>query len=365
MIWRSIKKSANLPLMWEICLAQVSNEQSAELQTDRKPKLKDIQSGNDSFKSRSVADEAADWLLRIRENPDEPSLRSEFERWILAAPEHRREWEATIRLWRVMGEAPKHYQRRAVPASRLRTSRKVRVAGAMAASALAICLTLVAGPSMLVRLEADYRTSTAESRVVTLEDGSNVFLGPASAIASDFSSGARHVKLLSGEAFFNVTHDEARPFQVDAGEMKVTVLGTAFNVSLTDDVTQIGLEHGSVKATGKVAGAELDRILTPGQMLSVNNDTGTVTQEAIGPEEIGAWRNGRLIVINATIGSVVQQIQRYHPAWISIPDRNLANQRVTGVYYLNEPDKALGALVDPYGGKVHKVSDFARVIATF
>ncbi len=321
---------------------------------------------HDSFHSQSIADQAADWLIRIRENPDEPGLRADFERWVLSSPEHRREWESACRLWRVMGEAPKHYRRSPQPAmKRPRAGVGRRVAGVVAAGLMAACLVLVAGPSILIRLEADYRTSTGETRTVRLEDGSSVVLGPASALAADFSSGKRHVRLLAGDAYFEVTHDAARPFRVEAGGVDVTVLGTAFDVSLTDRNTQVGLEHGSVKVTGEIAGATIDRVLVPGEMVSIDRDAGAVTDEQVGAQEIGSWRDGRLIVVGATIGSVVQQIQRYHSAWISVPDPAFAAKRVTGVYDLKDPDKALGALVDSYGGRVRKVSDLARIVTSF
>jgi len=80
-------------------------------------------------------------------------------------------------------------------------------------------------------------------------------------------------------------------------------------------------------------------------------------------EDIGAWREGRLFVNDATVGAVVEQIQRYHPAWIAVPDVTLAQQTVTGLYDLRDPDRALRALVQPHGGKVHEISRFARVIS--
>ena len=63
-----------------------------------------------------------------------------------------------------------------------------------------------------------------------------------------------------------------------------------------------------------------------------------------------------LFVNDATIGAVVEQIQRYHAAWIAVPDITLAQQTVTGLYDLRDPDRALRALVQPHGGKVHEVS---------
>jgi transmembrane sensor len=79
--------------------------------------------------------------------------------------------------------------------------------------------------------------------------------------------------------------------------------------------------------------------------------------------DIATWRSGQIFVVNATIGSVVEQIRRYHPAWLSLPDGTLARQHVTGFYDLRQPDQALEALVTPYGGKVRRVSPALRIIS--
>ena len=82
-------------------------------------------------------------------------------------------------------------------------------------------------------------TATGESRTVTLADGSQVNLSGGSAIGVDITSEERRVRLLSGEAFFDVAHDAARPFTVEAGEARIVVLGTAFDVALDPSATTV------------------------------------------------------------------------------------------------------------------------------
>lgn len=143
--------------------------------------------------------------------------------------------------------------------------------------------------------------------------------------------------------------------------MTVQVLGTAFDVDLTDGVTQVALAHGSVEASFRNAPPTR---LVPGEMLIVDA-SGAIRKETVSVEDIGGWRNGELYVVDATIGSVVEQIQRYHPAWLTMADKRLAEQRVTGFYDLRDPDRALEALVEPYKGKVHAIGDSARIITRF
>ncbi|MNE38663.1 fec operon regulator FecR [compost metagenome] len=231
----------------------------------------------------------------------------------------------------------------------------------MAVAAVSLCLAVLFVPTLFVHIKAEYQTSTAESRTITLEDGSRVQLAAASALTTDFANGRRNVKVLKGEAFFDVVPDSDRPFVVEAKNLTVQVLGTAFDVDMTDGVTQVALAHGSVEASFRNAPPTR---LVPGEMLVVDA-SGTIRKETVPVEDIGGWRNGELYVVDATIGSVVEQIQRYHPAWLTMADKTLAEQRVTGFYNLRDPDRALEALVEPYKGKVYAIANTARIITRF
>ncbi|MGH0263149.1 FecR family protein [Sinorhizobium meliloti] len=311
-----------------------------------------------------LSKEATDWLIRIREAPDDPEMRLHFERWVTTSRDHRREWEKTCRLWLSVG---------ALPAARDKPSahnfkpgrRGGRASLAIAACAMAICLLVAWVPGLLIVLQSDYHTGTAETRSLELEDGSTVTLAPGSAIAMDFGQSRRSLRLLQGEAYFDVAHDPARPFVVDAGGLEIEVLGTAFDVMVDSESTRVSLERGLVTASPSGKEASAERRLTSGKALVFDRDAQDMTTSDIDAASIGAWRQGRLHVVNATISSVVERIQRYHPAWISLPDPVLGSQRVTGIYDLTAPDEALGALVDPYGGKVRRISSFARVISRF
>lgn len=318
--------------------------------------------------ARAIREQAFDWLIRLNEAPETPELRKEFENWLFRSIEHGRTWDKACRMWSAMGDAQAVHQRLNAPAARRlrgRFFRPRRVLVAFAGLAAILCLVYVALPSVMLRYEADYRTDVAETRMITLEDGSNVLLGPASAIAADFSSGSRNVRLLAGEAFFDVIHDTSRPFHVVSRDIDVKVLGTAFDVRVSDEGTDVGLEHGSVQATGSVAGKEISETLAPGDLVSVNRSSGSLTRETMPLADIGAWRSGRLIVVDATIGSVIEQIRRYHPSWITAPDSVLVERKVSGVFNLSDPDKALVALVAPHGGTVRKIPGFARVVTGF
>lgn len=318
----------------------------------------------------NLKDEAIEWLIRLGETPETSALQDEFEAWRSQSPAHSAAWEKACLMWAAMGEAPAFYEATPVEAranAAVAPHRRRWGGLVLAGTSAIICIAvvLVVGPAMLLRLEADYRTGTAESREVALPDGSRVELGADSAIASDFSSGVRQVRLLAGEIYLDVAHDGSRPFRVISRDLGVEVLGTAFNVRVDGEGTEIGLERGSVRASASVADHAVDETLAPGDLLAVDRETGKTHRQAVALDAIGAWRTKRLFVTDATIGSVVEQIRRYHPAWIVIADPGFSNLRVTGIFTLSDPDKALLALVAPHGGKVRHVSPYMRLITGF
>ena len=82
-----------------------------------------------------------------------------------------------------------------------------------------------------------------------LPDGTHVWLSVDSEIAfnSHFGEGAPRRVTLRGEAFFDVHHDTASPFTVDAGDCHTTVYGTRFNVrNIEGDAPQVTLVSGKV-----------------------------------------------------------------------------------------------------------------------
>lgn len=324
--------------------------------------------------------EATDWLLRLEAAPHDPALVRAFEAWLEESDTHRDAFARASRAWRLAGEVPPAYahlwqpnapRRAAAPpfaraSTRPAPARTRRWRAVAAVTALAACLlALLFHPALLLRLQADYITATGASRTLALADGSTVELGAGSALAVDLTEHRRKVRLLAGEAFFDVRPDPARPFVVDAGGIDVEVIGTAFNVRLSSSTTSVELARGAVALAYVTEDARSHARLAPGQMAVVDRRTGMVETSPIAPDDIAAWRSGRLFVQDAAIGAVVEQIQRYHGAWISLPDSALAAQKVTGLYDLHDPDRALRALVQPYGGTVREISPLVRVLSRF
>jgi transmembrane sensor len=324
----------------------------------------------------ALLEEAMDWFLELKARPNCRDTEAAFQAWIGRSELHVRSREMALKTWQLLGEVPPVHERLwrgarplslAEPPSRRRQGRaETRLAVGAAVLALAACLVLfVSLPALLLWWQADHVTDTAQTRTIALEDGSIIEMGGDSAIATDISAVARHVRLLKGEAFFTVARDPSRPFVVDAGGVEVSVLGTAFDVQLARAETTVELAHGTVAVSYSAMDHNQNFELAPGEMATVAHATGAVTRSAIAPDEIGAWRSGKMFVNNVTVADAAERLQRYHSAWIAVPQAALAARRVTGVYDLKDPDHALEALVQPFGGKVREVTSYGRVLTQF
>lgn len=316
-----------------------------------------------------LLEEAMDWLLRLcdpsRSNNDELA----FAAWVGRSPDHQQAWTKACRTWAVMGETiPVNLPAWQVP-QRKRAAQPRRFGRRQAIgigiAAIAACLVaIVVGPTFVTQYQADYTTKTAENRRITLEDGSTVDMSAASAISVDFSGSGRRVRLLSGEAFFDVTPDTRRPFTVDAGgELNITVVGTAFDVNVTPQIASVQLAHGSVDLSTLKTGSSMK--LRPGDVVTLDRSTGQLSRTSTDVDVIAAWRDGKLFVQDVPISAVVAELQRYHPSWITVASGTLGERRITGLYDLSDPDRALEALVSPYGAKVHHVSPYLRILSFF
>lgn len=335
---------------------------------------------------------ASAWFLRLEEDFEEDGapdaagrdrLRAELDAWLAADEAHRRAWALARRAWSLAGEVPagaeaadtpateegrgetklpsgaRQSARPRTPAAWMRRAATPKFAIPAAAAVLLLCMLV---PTLSLWMRSDFQTATAETRNLYLDDGSHIVVGAESAVARDFSGERREFALLRGEAWFQVAHDAARPFIVTAGGMTITVTGTAFDVAMTDRTVAVALARGSVEVE-RPGKTPLKKTLEPGQRLAIDRKDGAVLITDVDPALMGGWRSGRLIVHGARLSDVVDAVDRYYPGTITLIGRSVADRRVTGVFDLENPHKALRSLVSPYGVSVLKVTPWNTIVS--
>jgi len=153
-----------------------------------------------------------------------------------------------------------------------------------------------------------YSTDTNETLDITLPDGSLISLNESSQLAYVEEDGQRNVSL-SGEAFFDVTHDPANPFVVRSNNTSTTVLGTQFNInSVSTDITEVSLFEGKVSFSGD---DQKSSILLPGNMIRYSSNQNKTEILPIKNDNTIAWKTKELKFTNDKIEEVVKTLETY------------------------------------------------------
>lgn len=300
---------------------------------------------------------AGEWLIALRERPHDRQLRLRLQAWLAASAEHSRDWEEMNATWSALGAvAP---QASALPRRSVSRSRGRRALMA-AAIVLGLAVAIGRGPDLLLDLRADLATGTAEVRTVKLEDGTQVSLGPQTAVDIAFSGGERRVLLLRGEAFFAVAANDRRPFVVETGTVEARDIGTAFNVRLGSGVTEVSVQDGLVDVRTKPPGQPADRLQAGDSLRILAN--GAHERQMLEPAQIAPWRNRQLIVDNQPVAAVVDAIRPYYSGMIVVRGARFSGEPLTGVYNLADPASALRAVAAAHGATVHRLSPWVTVL---
>lgn len=156
-----------------------------------------------------------------------------------------------------------------------------------------------------------YLTADTDTKTVRLGDGSMVTLNRGTKLSIDenqFNKKQREV-WLEGEAFFDVATDPDRPFIIHTGDMNTTVRGTSFNVKA---YPQLNEQVVSV-LTGKVevgAGGKMLAMLTPDKQVVYKLKNNTSRTMDVDASETVAWKDGKLVFINAGIEEIKLRLKQ-------------------------------------------------------
>ncbi|MNQ73652.1 fec operon regulator FecR [compost metagenome] len=283
---------------------------------------------------------AVDWMVLLSSGSVAVADRVRFESWRQSDPRHAAAWEtvnaAVTGSFDALGQGGQRRAAGAVlqaPPARRRALRNMLML-ALTASGLA---ALADRQTPLRTLTADLRTGTAERRIYTLPDGSELTLNARSAVDLDFSAGARRVRLRSGGVYARVAPDASRPFMVVSADGEVQALGTVFSVARegASSVASV-IEHSvEVRAGGQ------RRILRADEGVRFGPD-GLGQPDAL-LADAAAWQSGMLVVHDEPLGAVVDALRPYRRGFIRITPA-AARLRVLGAFPLDDTDRTLESL---------------------
>lgn len=264
---------------------------------------------------------------------------ADFQCWIAAAADNRREYDALEALWGDLDQVgdPRRVAAggaASVPASRPMMSRRGLFLGAAGVAAAVVALGV---PDWF---DGAIRTGVGEQRQLTLADGSRVELDADSALSLQFTPQARRLTLQRGRAFFDVAPDPARAFSVTAAGGVTTATGTQFSVHLWSNEVTVAVSESAVSIR---AGAAALAQLRAGEAVSYDA-SGIGETEQVSDAQASAWRRGKLIFEDRPLRQVIADVNRYRPGTIMVTDSTLLRLRVSGIFDIRQPDGVLEAI---------------------
>lgn len=294
--------------------------------------------------------EAASWFATLNQKRVAASDITAFSQW-RRTPANAEAYARIETMWEAAGSLKGDADIAALTAgarARADASRKLQgrlAKGLIPIGAVATVAAVVVGVTMWSARPLSYETGLGERRIVVLADGSKVTLDTESRITVRLTGRRRAVELASGQAFFDVEGDPARPFVVRAGATDVTALGTRFDVRRAGGGAQVTLVEGKVDVVDR--GQATPRwSLAPGQQIVTASPRPAVRSVDAASET--SWTVGRLIFAGDTVEAAVAEVNRYTASKVVLDAPAIADIAVSGAFNTGDVEGFVSALTELY-----------------
>jgi transmembrane sensor len=304
--------------------------------------------------------QAADWLARRDGAHWSDQEQQTLDAWLNEATAHRIAYLRLSSVWQ-----------RADRLSSLHTpGRKTVRPSWSGAWRIAAGLALLAGAGWfaaaagLLDRPASYGTALGQSTSLALADGTRLTLNTNTHLRARLATARRTVWLDSGEAYFEVAHDAQRPFVIEAGPRRITVLGTKFSVRRDGDQVQVTVTDGRVQVSpaGDAENAGAATIITRNDSLVATTSEVAVrhqTEQQVA-SQLG-WRQGKLILDQMTLAQAAQEFNRYNRKQLIVTDPAVAQIRIGGSFNVDNVDGFARLLQQGMGLKIERAGDDIKI----
>jgi transmembrane sensor len=322
----------------------------------------------------SARKQAVHWIVRLQSGAVTGDDRRAFDAWLEAQPEHKREFEQVSKMWTTLDDARSLLSEEIDKAEVLWADHAVNrrsafrwwwTRAASVGSVLALLLATVwwwtSQPETVF-----YETAKGAQRLETLTDGSTVTLNTDTKLTVQMSRGERLIRLERGEAWFTVSHDEQRPFTVQAANGTIRDIGTQFIVAKSARDVMISVWEGLVEVDAHApdgsSSASHRVTLHGGQQLSYGIDGRLSAVVAFDQSTVGSWREGKLIFRSQPLKQVLAEVARYGTEDIRLLDPSLDAFPVSGVFNIQDIEQAMHTLQASLPIRVQRVHDHLIIV---
>lgn len=287
---------------------------------------------------REIFEAAATWYVQFQAEPPTLAEKKAWQLWIDSDPAHLVAWNQVEQLQRHLGTLPQDLKRRALSTGQ---QRRQVVKLLLLAAGTGFVGWNVQQHTSLGYVWADYKTEIGQRRDLTLADGSQIQLNTDTAIDVTFDATQRLIRLRTGEILIQTGKlGDQRPFFVETQDGRVQALGTRFSVHQLPGSTRVGVleDRVSIQPDDDSTAA---RILQAGEGSDFDRrHVGLIRPFASSQV---AWSNGQLIVLDARLGDVIDELQRYRRGVLHC-DARARDLRVSGTFRLDSTDAVLANL---------------------
>lgn len=315
---------------------------------------------------KEIDDQAAAWAARSLSGAFSPHDEMSLSAWLSADARHARAFDSYMRIADRASVAADFAAEDALErelenyAARSDARQRWFVAApALAASVAAAAIFI----SILINPAPEYTTfatQRGETEEVNLPDGSVIALNTSTEIQVRIDEKLRSVRLLKGEALFDVARDTSRPFVVASSYAETSVLGTRFNIRENAKKTVVSVLSGVVEVTSSETQSALVTLIA-GHEFELDAATGQQDIRSFKPDTVTAWRRGVAYHENVPLSAVVADLNRYFSTEIVIGDEALNDIPVTGGFDVTDQSIAIEALSIALSLKAER-GDGARIV---
>lgn len=360
----------------------------------------------EAFSSNLKADivsEACAWIVQIEEGDLTSADQVAFKEWINRSPVHKSE---ITRLARFSSELNILTDMKPSLDEAMLHKRKMRKSGIRGKAVLPLIMAsisvvvlmfsgLFVDDSIMPLPEYEpsfYATQIGGQQDITLSDGSVVKLNTNTEVEVDFNAKRRKIRLIKGEAFFQVAHNPNRPFLVYAGDKVVRAVGTAFIVRNLTEKFEVTVTEGRVELKTDLLNSVIKPVATisaatehakPRIVDPIAIEAGeTITYaivsavvmvtpvkinrvEKITKREIErelSWQDGLLEFSDTPLNEVIADLSRYTSLKIEISDPELRNLKFGGLFRTDELSVLFDTLETNFDIKIdYEGSDIVKI----
>ena len=288
--------------------------------------------------NRKVFEAAAGWYVQFRADPPTLAEQKAWQLWIDSDPAHLAAWNQMEQLQRHLGTLPQDLKRRALNTGQ---QRRQVLKLLLLATGTGFLSWNAQQHTSLGNVWADYKTGVGQRRSISLADGSQIQLNTDTAIDVSFDAVQRLIRLRSGEILIQTGKlGDQRPFFVETRDGRIQALGTRFSVHQLSGSTRVGVleDRVSVQPADPSTAA---MILKAGE--GADFDSRHIGRLHPYKSSAVAWTNGQLIVLDARLGEVIEELGRYRSGVLHC-DSRARDLRVSGTFRLDSTDAVLANL---------------------